>query len=106
MTDYAFVAADQRPWLQRLVERLFPGKWNEPPEDLEGFAPSYMVTEVVAVLDWKDRLRVLVSGKLNVSTQTKTDVVVNKMDSKSAVYVLSPYYPVRPPPSSGEGQHG
>lgn len=95
MTDYAFIAADQRTRFQRLVERMFPGRWNSPPEDLEGFAPSYMVTEVIAVLDWKDRLRVLVSGKMKVSTQIKTDVIVHKMISQSAVYVLSPYYPVR-----------
>lgn len=105
MNNYAFVAADTRGPIQRLVERFFPGRWNEPPEDLEGFAPSYMVTEVVTVLDWKDRLRVLVSGKLKVSTQTKTDVIVRKMASQSAVYVLSPYYPVRSQSDAGT-EHG
>ena len=78
--------------------RLFPAQWVQIPEDLEGYAPSYIVTRVVSHLDWKDRLRVLWSGRLAVETQTKTDVVVNKMVSQSVVYVL--------PPNSGLDEQG
>jgi hypothetical protein len=89
-----YVSADTRSRMQKLLARIFPTRRVEIPEDLEGFAPSYIMTRVVSTLDWKDRLRVLWSGRLAVETQTKTDVVVNKMVSQSVVYVL--------PPASGE----
>jgi hypothetical protein len=56
------------------------------------FVPSYMMTETVAVLDWKDRLRILVSGKLMVSVATRTDVIVFKCQSVSKVSVVPPNY--------------
>lgn len=85
-----YVAADTRSRMERLIGRFFPARRVEIPEDLEGYAPSYIMTRVISHLDWKDRLRVLCSGRLAVETQTKTDVVVNKMVSQSVVYVLPP----------------
>jgi hypothetical protein len=90
MTDHCYVTADDRTLLERFVDRLFPARHLDIPEDLEGFAPSYMVTGVFARLDWQDRLRLLVSGKLHVEIRTKTDVIVSKMVSQSVVYVLPP----------------
>lgn len=90
MTDHCYVAIDAPTLLERLWRRLFPGRYREIPEDLEGFAPSYMMTDVRIRLDWADRLRVLVSGNLRVETTTKTDVIVSKMDSQSVVCVLPP----------------
>lgn len=75
---------------QRVANRFFPQRHEPAPEDLEGFAPSYMVTDVYAVLDWKDRLRVLVSGRLRIETRTKTDVIVGRSESTSVVNVLPP----------------
>ena len=49
-----------------------------------------MITEVVASLGWRDRLRVLVSGKVHVSTSTRTDVNVSKVHSETAVWVDAP----------------
>ncbi len=85
-----FVARDERPLWQRVVAHLFPSRRIDPPEDLVGFAPSYMVTEVIIHLDWVDRLRLIASGKMAVRTQTKTDVSVAKMVSASVAYVLPP----------------
>lgn len=90
MTDHCYVAIDAPTPLQRLWRRLFPARHREIPENLEGFAPSYMVTDVRIHLDWADRLRVLASGNLRVETTTKTDVIVNKMVSQSTVTVLPP----------------
>lgn len=59
---------------------------------LEGFAPSYLRIEIIAVLDWRERLRALVSGKLQISVATKTDLPVEKAISRSVVYVLAPNY--------------
>jgi len=75
---------------RRLLDRLFPQQRLPIPEDTEGFAPSYMVTGCVCQLDWADRLRVLVSGRLHVEIQTKTDVVVRRAQSQSTVCVLPP----------------
>lgn len=85
-----FYAPDTRNWWQRLLSRMFPARSVPIPEDLEGWAPSYMQTHVVATLDWRDRLRVLVSGKVHIQTNTKTDVPVGKMHSDSAVWVEAP----------------
>ena len=40
---------------------------------------------------WRDRLRVLVSGKLHVQTNTKTDVSVGRSQSWGAVWVEPPF---------------
>ena len=48
----AYYAADTRPLWQRLLSRLFPTGRVEIPEDLEGWAPSYMQTHTVCMLDW------------------------------------------------------
>ena len=90
-TGGAFYAVDTRPLWKRLLSRLFPMRQPTIPDDLEGWAPSYMQTHVVAVLDWRDRLRVLVSGRIHVQTNTKTDVNVERMQSWSAVYVEPPF---------------
>lgn len=87
----AFYASDYRPLWKRLLCRLFPARRPEIPEDLDGWATSYMQTHVVWHADWCDRLRVLVSGKVHVQTNTKTDVDVKRMQSWSAVYVEPPF---------------
>jgi hypothetical protein len=87
-----YVAKDSRGPVRRLVDSFFPGQYLPIPDDLEGFAPSYMVTETIAFLDWKDRLRTLVSGKVKVRVHTKTDVIVGKSLSTAAVSVCSPFY--------------
>lgn len=90
-TSGAYFAPDARPLWKRLLSRLFPMRQPEIPEDLDGWAPSYMQTHVVWHADWSDRLRVLVSGKLHVQTNTKTDVNVARMQSWSTVYVEPPF---------------
>lgn len=89
-TGGAFYAADKRTYWQRLVARLFPVRRMRNFGDLDGFAPSYMSTFIRARIDWRDRLRLLVSGRLHIEVQTKTDVAVSKMVSQSVVYVLPP----------------
>lgn len=80
-------------------QRLGFGRCRAPrPEEdeyAEGFAPSWLVTGVVCHLDWRDRLRVLVSGNLHVECALKTDVVVERSRSTSAVSVLPPGDPRR-----------
>ena len=89
-TGGAFYAPDTRNWWQRLLARLFPSQPRPHLEDVEGMAPGYLRTEVVAHLDWVDRLRVLVSGKVHISTSMRTDVNVIKVHGESAVWVEAP----------------
>ncbi len=59
-------------------------------EDSGDFAPAYLVTGTISVLSWADRLRVLVSGTIEVVAATKTDVIVHKAFSRSKISVLPP----------------
>lgn len=67
-------------------EDLFNWRNMEPPE--EGFVPSCLHTETHCVLDWKDRLRVLLTGHVVVDVWTKTDVAIKRSKSRSEVAVL------------------
>lgn len=89
-TGGAFYAPDTRTLWQRLLSRLFPSRPRPHLEDEVGMAPGYIRTEIVVHLDWLDRLRVLVGGKVHVSTSMRTDVNVIKVYSESAVWVEAP----------------
>jgi len=71
-------------------------------EDAKGFVAAYLVTGTIVVFDWRDRLRVLVSGKIEVVAATKTDVIVSKTLSRSKVSVLPPDYPPASDSAPGE----
>lgn len=86
-----YFAPDARPWWRRLLSRLFPSRLPPYLDDVDGMAPGYIATHVVAHLDWADRLRVLASGRVHVATSTRTDVTVNKMYSESTVWVEAPW---------------
>lgn len=63
-------------------------------EDHPDLAKAYISSDTYAHFDWKDRLRILVSGKVMVSLATKTSVMVEKAISASKVSVLPPNYPL------------
>lgn len=87
-----FYAPDSRPWWRRALSKLFPARAvPEFPDDLGGAAPGHLCTEVDVRLDWLDRLRVLVSGRLRVVTHTQTDVLVFQSRAASAVWVDPPF---------------
>lgn len=88
-----FAAVERRSIWRRLGFRDCVARYNE---DVEGFAPACLVVGTVCVLDWKDRLRVLISGKLRMEAAVKTDVIVNRSMARSCVSVLPPTYPVKP----------
>ncbi len=90
MTELNFYK-EERP---TIWQRLGFGSCGTPDmddlEDAEGFVVSYLITGVIVVLDWRDRLRVLISGKIEIVAATKTDVIVSKTLSRSKVSVLPP----------------
>ncbi len=93
------VAQEFKPtFWQKLSFKLFPARRiDRPPEEESGYTTGYMMTDATIVMDWIDRLRVLVSGKVMVETYTKTDVLVVKAYSKSVAYVLPPFWKVDKP---------
>ena len=58
--------------------------------DIPGWAPGYFETTTLCVFDWRDRLRVLVSGRVIVQCKSKTDVAVERGITRSTVSVLPP----------------
>lgn len=99
MTDNSYGVSCSKPTIADRFWRLLGYGWrndenllewrlqNPPPE---GFALGVFHTETHIRLDWKDRLRVLLSGHLVLDAYSKTDVTVNKAMTLSEVSVLRP----------------
>lgn len=64
----------------------------EAPEDSEEFAPGCLTTDSTIVLDWKDRLRVLLSGRVHHFLRTQTDVGVSTARTFCDARVLPPIW--------------
>lgn len=89
MTDaQGFYMEYRPPWRERLWRKLgFGHAFVERPDD----APAgYLCTKTYIHLDWKDRIRVLISGGMCVEVVSVTDVVVATATSTSAAGVLAP----------------
>jgi hypothetical protein len=72
------------PWWRRFFGP--PHAWPERPEDpRQGWR-----TRIVILVDWRDRLRLLVSGRAEVLTTTYVEGTVTKTQSISSFAVLPP----------------
>lgn len=70
-----------RPSLPLADDTTFPdGFW----------APGWFIIDVCCDLDWRDRLRLLISGRLMVHSALKTDVAITRSQATSAISVLPP----------------
>ena len=97
MTNEAMI---YRPTLmQRLWRRLgFGTRWDEAlfdwrsadPGPDDWFVPGVLSTRTVVHVDWRDRLRLLLSGKCEVATYTRTNVAVARGETRSLFSVLPP----------------
>lgn len=67
-------------------EKLFD--WRN--AEVSGFVPSAMNTEVHVYLGWLDRIKLLITGHAAINIYTRTDVLVNKCESRSQFAVLGP----------------
>lgn len=90
MSDYYSV--QKVTVLDAITRQVFPHHYLEPLPDEKGFAVGDMLTDVFVCLGWMDRLRMLLSGKLQIQLRTKTDVMVTKAKSWSTVSILAPWY--------------
>jgi hypothetical protein len=85
--------AFMQPVPRTLWQRLGFGHAAVPREaldDRDGFAPGALITRNTIYLDWRDRLRMLVTGRLELVVASKTDKVVGQAVSWSRVSVLPP----------------
>lgn len=78
---------------ERIKYRLFPSRSLPVPQpgDLKWGIKGYLVTNTTVHLDWVDRIRTLISGRLRVNTITHTDVLVSETLSQTVTYVLPPW---------------
>ena len=60
---------DPRGWVALFVRRFFPPNWDKWPDPIPNAAHG-LTTITKIRLDWKDRLRVLVSGRLTVEVMS------------------------------------
>lgn len=82
------------PYRPTIWERLgFHDAHAPRPDEQEladGWAPSWFIVRTGVHLDWRDRLRVMISGNLRVEQVIKTDVEIKRSDAASAVGILPP----------------
>jgi len=88
--DYAIIYERGPTRLQRFVRRFFPQQQLLPMPRVDGFAPDYFISEVATTLDWRSRLRVLVSGKIVARTHTLTDKPIERAISAGNFNILPP----------------
>lgn len=91
MDEHCYVAEYKPSLSERFQKFLGYGDCLQPDfEDdphAEGYTESYLMNVTLAHLDWKDRLRVLISGRLVVRVSTKTDKIIERSYSKSNISV-------------------
>lgn len=84
MTENGYAMAPKTGLLKQLRRRLFPGK--QPLEHPVGERRSYLTTRLNVRLGWRDKLRVLVTGRFCAEVRTYTDVEVKDALSVSTVW--------------------
>lgn len=73
-------------WRERLRYKLFPSRFVPLPEAPAHFK-DVLECQTCSVLDWLDRLRVLVTGKIVVKTRTVTEHTIGQSVTSSVCYV-------------------
>lgn len=86
--------------MQRLWWRLGFGARVQPSlgPPKEGFSDSYVHAGIYFDVTWRDRLRILVSGKLYIGIAVRMDVAPTKVETISNLSVLPPGHK-KPPPA-------
>ena len=73
-------------WRDRLYQRFFPApNWPRRESD----SRTFLSTDVRVNVDWGDRLKLLLTGRVHVRVTTYTDVLVNDAESLSVFAVVS-----------------
>ncbi|MER9622682.1 hypothetical protein NKI98_14785 [Mesorhizobium sp. M0222] len=61
------------------------------PDDDPAFAEGWAVTTIVTHFDWRDRLRIVISGKVQTKVSLKTDVPVARAKTYAETRVMPPW---------------
>ena len=80
-----------------LIQRFFPGKLPPGLDFDEDMEQKVVRTTSVTVLDWKDRFRVLVSGKVMMQTAIVLNIAAEPLETVGRFQVLPPNYPITAP---------
>lgn len=70
-------------WHRLGFGHAYIGPWHPENDD-----DKYTCSDIVVVLDWKDRLRLLVTGRLSVALRVKTEHDAGRVEGRSAVKVM------------------
>lgn len=70
-------------------EALFDWR-NEEPKDGDWWKVGALSTHVTVYFGWADRLRLLLTGTCEVTSYTRTNVTVDRAETRSQIAVLSP----------------
>jgi hypothetical protein len=90
--SHGYAPDPRAAWKRWLQQHLFPQSHLEPGGE-DGnpvFAPGEAITGCHVTLDWKDRLRVLVSGRFNVEMRLRTDAPIGLIQSRTQFNVTPP----------------
>lgn len=88
--EQAFAQEYRPTFVQRVWRRLGFGFAHLPYPREADEEHGHVSSDIIAVLDWRDRLRTLVSGRVNVRLSLLTTAPVTVLKSESAVKVLPP----------------
>lgn len=79
-------------FMQRIGHYLFPRRYCDQPKFAGYIYPEMITIRTRVVLDWKDRIRVLVTGNLLIETRTACEHVVGNTQTQSMVEVQPPKF--------------
>lgn len=75
---------------QRLQIKLFPYRRAKLPSHHGHFA-GFSTTSIIMDLDWKDRIRALISGQMEIEVRAFTENNPGEISSFSTGYVIPPF---------------
>lgn len=89
VTDGYALSLDPRPWWKRTAAKMWPWRHLDVP-DLPEWAKDAVFVETRVELSFADRLRVLVSGRIRVRSQTLTENAPARCETTSIAHPLPP----------------
>jgi hypothetical protein len=78
-------------WRYKYDEALFEWR-NTTPSPTDWWKPGCLSTLTVMRIGWLDRIRLLISGTCELRLDTRTNVIVDRAESRSQFSVLPPSY--------------
>lgn len=84
---------------RRIVATLFPTQSNPLPtsEELKPYADRYLDLVLGGKVPFATRVRLLLTGRLQILVQIRTDVVVQQAETRACCYALPPRWAEQKP---------